>query len=128
MEIREKIKKKAYVFDAETEVTKSVTDATDIPSSVVKQSHNYRHTKKRKLEIEKEEIYWIWSKLPESEVEDERTERRDLNLRLTLPRFFRESNNEQGEEEEFCVEVTKEENEAATVASIDSYSGDCFLC
>ena len=36
----EKNKKKAYVFDAETEVTKSVTDATDIPSSVVKQSHN----------------------------------------------------------------------------------------
>lgn len=36
MEIREKRKKKAYVFDAETEVTKSVTDTTDIPSSVVK--------------------------------------------------------------------------------------------
>ena len=119
-------------------MTKSVTDATDIPSSVVKQSHNYRHgtQKNERLRSKKNEIYWIWrSKLPESEVEeDARTERRDLNLRLTLPRFFffRESNKEQGEEEEeeeFCVEVTKEENGAATVAaSIDSYSGDWFLC
>lgn len=53
----------------------------------------------------------------------------DLNLRLTLRRFFRERNREDGEdrriqveEERFCLEGTMDENGVA-VASID----DCWL-